>query len=100
MAGAEDKTVKFMEELPDCAGPCPPPGAGPFAYEIVYRFVNSNPVTDEDFASHKALEWRTSKKRPRSVPPCVWSATSLFLNRNSAYEVLPKIRDHVKFLAQ
>jgi hypothetical protein len=87
MAGAKTKTVQFMEKLPDS---CPPPGAGPFTYENVYRFVNSNPATDEDFASHQARE---------SVPPCLWATTSLWLNRDSAYEALPKLRGQFKLLA-
>ena len=96
MAGTKTKTVQFMEKLPDS---CPPPGAGPFAYENVYRFVNSNPATDEDFASHQAREKKTGKKRPRSVPPCLWATTSLWLNRDSAYEALPKLRGQFKLLA-
>ncbi len=97
MAGAEAKTVKFMEELPDS---CPPAGAGPFAYEAVYRFVNSNPATDEDFASHKAMEAKTGKGRPKSVTPCFWAATSLWLDRDFAFETLPKLRGKFTLLAK
>jgi hypothetical protein len=97
MAGAEAKTVKFMEEMPDS---CPPPGAGPFDYETVFRFVTANPASDEDFASHKALEKKTGKGRPRIVPPCIWAATSLFLTKESAYETLPKLRGRYKFMAK
>jgi hypothetical protein len=97
MAGADAKIVKFMEELP---ASCPPLGAGPFAYETVYRFVNSQPVTDGDFDSHQALEKNGGRKRPRSVAPCVWAATSFFLSRDTAYEALPKPRERFKFLVQ
>jgi hypothetical protein len=94
MGGA--KFVKFMEELPDS---CPPADAAPIDCEVVYRYVNSNPVTDQDFESHKALEKRGGRGRPRSVPPCIWAATSLFVTRDSAYEVLPKVRQNYKLLA-
>lgn len=105
MAGVEAKTVKFMEELPDS---CPPAGAAPFDYEIIFRFANCNPVTDDDFASHKVLEDKAkaagvkSKGRPKDVPPCVWSATSLWLTREAALGVLAllKMRGKFKFLAQ
>jgi hypothetical protein len=64
MAGAQAKTVKFMEELPDF---CPPAGAGPFDYESVFRFANCNPVTNDDFASHKVIEEKAKAegKKPR-----------------------------------
>jgi hypothetical protein len=94
MAGA--KIIKFMEELPDS---CPPAGAAAIGYDAVYRYVNSKPVTDQDFDSHKALEKRGGKGRPRSIPPCIWAATSLFVTRDSAYEVLPKVRQNYKLLA-
>ena len=42
---------------------------------------------------------KTGKGRPRSVPPCLWSATSLFVTKDSAYEVLPKVRQNYKLLA-
>jgi hypothetical protein len=96
MAGADVKTVKFMEELPPS---CPPPGAGSFAYATVYRFVASKPVTDEDFASHQAMEQKTGKGRRRCVPPCISAATSLFVTRDSAYVALPKPRERFSFLA-
>lgn len=105
MAGVQTKIVKFMEELPDS---CPPVGAGPFAYESVFRFANCNPVTNDDFASHKALEEKAKaegkkpKGRPKDVTPCVWSATSLWLTREAALGVLalPKMRGRFKFLAR
>jgi hypothetical protein len=104
MAGVQaGVSPKFKENLPDG---CPPQGAGPFHYEAAYRFVTSNPATDEDFASHQALEEKATaaghkpKGRPRSVPPCVWAATSLWQGEDAAYEALPKVRDRFKFLAK
>jgi hypothetical protein len=52
------------------------------------------------FASHQAREKKTGKKRPRSVPPCAYGPRpSLWLNRDSAYEALPKLRGQFKLLA-
>jgi hypothetical protein len=104
MAGAQTGiSPKFKESLPDG---CPPPGAGPFHFAGVYRFVSANPATDDDFASYQALEEKAknagqrAKGRPRSVPPCVWAATSLFVERDAAYEALPKPRERFEFLAK
>jgi hypothetical protein len=105
MAGFQAKATKFMEELPDS---CPPAGAGPFDYESVFRFANCNPVTNDDFASHKVLEenakaeGKKPKGRPKDVTPCFWSATSLWLTKEAALGVLalPKMRGKFKFLAR
>lgn len=104
-ARIEAKTVKFMEVLPDS---CPPADAAPFDYENVYRFANCNPVTNDDFASHKVLEEKAKaegkkpKGRPKGVTPCFWSATSLWLTKEAALGVLalPRMRGRFKFLAK
>jgi hypothetical protein len=103
MAGVEASvSPRFKEKLPEG---CPPNGAAPFDYETVFRFVKSNPVTDDDFASYCELEEKAKKAgkkakgRPRSVHPCTWSATSLFVTKESAYLALPKPRERFKFLA-
>jgi hypothetical protein len=105
MSGAAKEKPKFMEELPDS---CPPAGAGPFDYESVFRFANCNPVTNDDFASHKVLEEKAKAegkpppRRPKDVTPCVWSATSLWLTREAALGIaaLPRMRGKFKFLAR
>ena len=92
-AGVFSSVLKFKENLP---ASCPPAGAGPKAYAAVWRFVNSNPITDKDFASYYAL----GKKPPPTVPLCRWASTSLFLTKEAAYKLLPKPRQRFKYIAQ
>ena len=107
MAGSgASVSPKFMENLPDG---CPPPGAAPFDYEFVYRFVKANPATDDDFASGHALEQKAkaegkqARERPRGTPPCIWAATSLWQTKEAANVVLsklPKLRGKYKLMAR
>jgi hypothetical protein len=91
--GASANTLKFKETLP---GSCPPAGAGVRAYEGVWRFVSSNPVTDQDFASHHAQ----GKTPPPTVSACRWASSSLFLTKEAAYKHLPKPRKRFKYIAK
>jgi hypothetical protein len=92
-AEAQRTHLQFKENLPAL---CPPPLAASEAYEGVWRFVNSNPVTDQDFASYHAL----GKPCPPSVPPCKWASSSLFLNKDAAFGCLPKPRKRFKYIAR
>ena len=94
MAGVEaGVSPKYKENLPDG---CPPDGAGVRAYEGVWRYVTSKTVTDNDFASYHAL----GKPRPKTVSPCRWASSSLFLTQEAAYLLLPKLRGRYKHIAK
>jgi hypothetical protein len=94
MAGAEASvSPKWKENLPK---DCPPKGAGKRAYEGIWRYVKSKTVTDQDFASYHAL----GKPRPATVSPCRWASSSLFLTKEAAYFLLPKLRGRFKFIAK
>lgn len=84
---------KWKENLPEN---CPPQGAGTKAFEGVWRYVNSKNVTDKDFASYYAL----GKKPPKTVSLCRWASSSLFLTKEAAYLLLPKLRRRYKYIAK
>lgn len=86
---------KYKENLPDG---CPPAGAGVKAYSGVWRYVKGKTVTDQDFASYYALGKKPPP--PTVVSLCRWASSSLFLNKEAAYLLLPKLRGRYKFIAQ
>jgi len=95
-AGGKEIPVKFKESLPEEGGQCPPSEAAPVARSEAWRFVNHNPVIDDDFKSHHAR----SKPCPPSVPVCKWAATSLFTKKKTAFKYLPKPRSRYRFIAK
>ncbi len=64
-----DRTaIKYKEELPE---QCPPGDAFEPSENLVYRLVESNPPTQQDFFSHRKLwpqkEYHTDECRARSI---------------------------------
>jgi len=92
-----DKKVypKFKESLPE-VDRCPPTEAMAVARKGIWRFVNNNPATDDDFKSHHAL----SKPCPPQVPICKWAATSFFTEKRTAFICLPKPRKRYRYIAK
>lgn len=97
MNSAPGNAPSFKESLPPS---CPPNGAGPYDFPSVYRFVRNKPVKEEDFDSHQALEKKGGRKCPRAVPPCLWAATSFFLDRDAAFRALPKPRARFRYIVR
>lgn len=61
----------YKENLPE---ECPLVDAADVALTDVWRFVKTDQITEECFASHDAI----GKQRPDAVDACLWASCSLF----------------------